>query len=125
MLRTRQSTICRSYLDRVDHISTHNKIFFVFDLGRYNNKRIYHFGESPDFYLTEFQIHKSFPVCKPIIIEPATDPNMVQKILAVIPNKVSMPFVPDDFHGEPNFFTCDNIDLVIAKIQDLTKKEVS
>lgn len=53
------------YNDRVS-IDTSNKMFYIYDLGRYNNKHFYHFGECQDIYESEFNLKRSLPLyeCK-------------------------------------------------------------
>lgn len=59
-------TINKSYKDKVDYFTCH-KIFFIFDIGRYHNKRLYHYGETIDIDLTEYKLKKNLPYYKKII----------------------------------------------------------
>lgn len=53
--------ICKSYFDRVQY-ETHNSIFYIYYLGRYNNKSIFHYGETQDLYGKEFLLKQKLPI---------------------------------------------------------------
>ena len=57
---------CKSYKDQVDYF-TCNKVFFLYDVGRYHNKRLYHYGETIDIDLVEYKLKKNLPYYKKLI----------------------------------------------------------
>ena len=71
-LRLKQRCSCLGYYDRVS-IDTHNKVFYIYKLGRYNNKMLYTFGESDDIHATEMRLRSIVPMYEKISVEPVDD----------------------------------------------------
>ena len=61
------------YLDRVDPLTTHERLVFVYDLGRYNNQRVYIMGETDDQHILEYCLTKTFPYFKRLKLESLED----------------------------------------------------
>lgn len=51
-------------------INANENIFYVYFLGRYNNKPFFHYGQSTDISSVEFNIKKSLPYYDRIIYNP-------------------------------------------------------
>jgi hypothetical protein len=62
---SRSSHIQKSYQDRVS-FDYNNRLFYIYDLGRYNNSHIFHYGECMDLTSIEFKIRRYLPVYKRI-----------------------------------------------------------
>lgn len=61
-----------AYSDRVC-ADMSNRVFYVYYLGRFNNRPLYHYGESHDAYDAHFRVHRSVPFCKRIVCIPVED----------------------------------------------------
>lgn len=57
----RGTTKVCSYKDSVD-MDTSNRLFFVYYLGRYDNRPIFYYGETMDISLIEFHLRKKVPI---------------------------------------------------------------
>lgn len=57
---------CKSYSDQVDYF-TCNKVVFLFDIGKYYNRRLYHYGETIDIDLVEYKLNRFLPYYNKII----------------------------------------------------------
>lgn len=70
-LSQKRVRVCKSlpYHDRVDE-SVHNRTFFVFSIGRFNNTPIYHYGETSDIALEEFRIRRALPFYEKVLDVP-------------------------------------------------------
>ena len=69
-LKRRHLCIPKTYKDRVDVFDTSNNTFFLYKIGRYNNKQTYLYGETSDITIIEFTLHKTLPYYECIINEP-------------------------------------------------------
>jgi hypothetical protein len=68
----RPQTRLYSYKDRVD-MDTSNRVFFIYYLGRYSNKPIFHYGETMDTSLVEFYLRKKVPIYQKKFYVPVED----------------------------------------------------
>ncbi len=68
----RKKVIKCSYYDSISY-NMHNRMFYIYYLGHYYNKKIYHYGETDDIYMTEYKIKKTFPIYDNIICIPVED----------------------------------------------------
>lgn len=59
MFRVRNVSTRSSYYDRPD---TSERIFFIYNLSRYDNRPHYHYGETCDLYHTELMLKARVPV---------------------------------------------------------------
>lgn len=74
LMYSRRKVITRNYYDRVNEDMS-NKSFFIYDLGKYNNKNLYYYGETMDITQTEFILKKTLPLYK-IIYSAPVDANI-------------------------------------------------
>lgn len=58
-----------SYKDLPD-IDASENMFYIYYLGRYNNKAIYHYGETLNLYNVEFNLCKKLPLYKKLLSIP-------------------------------------------------------
>jgi hypothetical protein len=56
-----------SYFDRPD---TSDRVFYIYNLARYNNKPHYHYGVTHDLLYTEFLLRSRVPIYKRICYHP-------------------------------------------------------
>lgn len=68
----RPQTRLYSYKDRVD-MDTSNRMFYIYYLGRYSNKPIFHYGETMDTSLVEFHLRKKVPIYQKKFYVPVED----------------------------------------------------
>jgi len=61
-----RNIFCKSYNDHVDYF-TCNRIFFIYDIGKFFNTRLYHYGISVDIDLVEYKLQKSLPYYKKLL----------------------------------------------------------
>jgi hypothetical protein len=109
---------CKCYMDQVDAFSTHNRTFFIYDLGRYNNQNVYHYGETSDLYWKECQLRKTFPYYVKVVEEPVEIPGaLVQNLKEALGSNHVWKLDYDEFGIEDAFFTCSNIDLVLTQMK--------
>lgn len=59
--RLRETTKVFSYKDRID-MDTSNRLFFIYYLGRYDNRPMFFYGETMDTSLVEFHLRKKVPI---------------------------------------------------------------
>ena len=110
----------RSHLDRVSPYDAHNRVFYIYSLGRFHNKHLYIYGETNDLDLVEFQLQASVPVFQKEIALPVEYHLAVRDTfeLYIEPLKTRMPV-----HGLDTWdvFTCDDEvrDEVIQKVSDM------
>lgn len=108
-----QNRICKSYLDRTSDYDTHNRVFAIYYLGRYNNLSIYHYNECDDINLTELKLKQTLPFYKTILCIPVE--HNVQGIVKfdsmILDNKVSIPL--PGLETWSAFTTSDTLDLNI------------
>lgn len=50
-----------------------NRVFYIYHLGRFNNRHIYHYGESVDACEVAFRVHRTLPFYKRILCIPTED----------------------------------------------------
>jgi hypothetical protein len=61
-------TICRStYHDRC-HWDTTERVFYIYKIGRFHNKVLYHYGETTDIYASELKIMGNLPFRERILV---------------------------------------------------------
>lgn len=60
-IRLPSKLIAKSYMDRVSVYDAHNRVFYIYFLGHYQNQPIFHFGETNDLDATEFFMKSSLP----------------------------------------------------------------
>lgn len=60
---------CRSYKDIVS-LDYSEKVFYIYSLGRYHNKPLYHYGETLNPETLEFELAKTLPYYKKIVHVP-------------------------------------------------------
>lgn len=61
-----------SYHDNVQ-TDMSNRVFYIYHLGRFNNRHIYHYGEASDAYEVAFRVHRTLPFYKRILCIPAEE----------------------------------------------------
>ena len=59
-----------SYMDHVDYTSAHNRMFYVYFLGNFQNTPIYCYGETDNPDSVEFTLKRTLPMYKNIVLEP-------------------------------------------------------
>ncbi len=59
----------KCFRDRIN-IDTAENSFYIYSLGRYDNKHFYHYGDTSDLYNVEFDLSKHLPYYKKIIAHP-------------------------------------------------------
>ena len=126
MLNYRPYNLCRrigvSYKD-VPDVDASENLFYIYYLGRYNNKAIYHYGETLNLYNVEFDLCKKLPYYKNLISIPTdyhTDGN--EKFANFLKqNKLNSVF---SFGIENIFNTSDNvdIDMILASVSEIFKE---
>lgn len=91
-----------SYYDRAD---TSDRIFYIYNLARYNNRPHYHYGETCDLHYTEFALKAKVPIYTRICyypIDAATD-GLARFERIIAPKRTSLPALP-----VPNVFALDD-----------------
>lgn len=44
--------------DKIDYYNSNNRVFYLYNLGRYHNKSLYHYGNTNDIDLVEYNLKK-------------------------------------------------------------------
>jgi hypothetical protein len=57
-------------MDRASVYDAHNRVFYLFYLGRFQNRPMYHYGETTDIDATEFYIQSQLPFYQRIMYIP-------------------------------------------------------
>ena len=57
-------------MDRVSMYDTQNRVFYLFYMGRYHNRAMYHYGETNDIDATEFFVKSHVPLYELIMYIP-------------------------------------------------------
>lgn len=57
-------------MDRASVYDTHNRVFYIFYLGQFNNRPIYHYGETNDIDATELFVKANLPFYKLVLYLP-------------------------------------------------------
>jgi hypothetical protein len=99
------------YYDRVS-VDTCNKVFYVYKLGRYNNRMLYTFGETYDIHATEFRLRSIVPIYEKCFIQPVEeDMKAYERFVDKVRHKV-VPFPLDEsievFHTENGNWTAND-----------------
>lgn len=80
--------IVNSYLDRVSDYDIHNKVFYIYYLGCFNNTPMYHYGESDDLDLVELKIKRTLPFYERVLYTPVEHhTNTLEQFKDYIKNK--------------------------------------
>lgn len=79
-----------SYFDRPD---TSDRVFYIYNLARYNNRPHYHYGETHDLLYTEFLLRSRVPIYKRICYHPVdSSTNCLDRFHSMIMDKkVTLP----------------------------------
>lgn len=110
----------RSHLDRVSPYDAHNRVFYIYSVGRFHNKPLYIYGETNDLDLVELQLQATLPMFKKEIALPVEyHMTAIERFdLYIEPLKTRMPV-----HGLESLdvFTCDDEarEEVIEMVTDL------
>ena len=115
---------CKSYLDRIPDYDAHNRVFYIYTLGSWNNIPYYHYGESDDISLTEFKIKKTLPFYSLLTCIPI-DHNIaaISDFEKMVRNKkVTIPVV--EAFSWPAF-TTDNPNALLYKVNRLFSVEMT
>lgn len=124
-LNRTKRVITKSYHDRVSY-DNHNKIFYIYHLGKYYNQTIYYYGETYDIHLTEYKIKKTCPFYENIVCIPVEDCvhgiNEFENYISA--SRVTMPLKTKD---NWDVFTNEDIGDVLDVVKKLYKitEEVS
>lgn len=115
----RPSTKIKCVSDKFEY-DNNNKVFYIYDLGRYKNQTIFSYGESYDISTTEFKLRKTVPIYKNIITQPVehnvNSKDRFEEYLKL--NKMSVKLLlpdTDDWAA----FTTDDIRPIMQKINEL------
>lgn len=99
--------ISTHYLDRVSEYDAHNRVFYIFYLGCFNNYPIYHYGESYDIDLAELKIKRTLPFYERVYCAPIGHKvNAKHEFDEMIKEKKVRISLPDVTHWEA--FTTDD-----------------
>lgn len=60
----------KSYLDRASTYDATNRVFFIYYIGTYFNRPLFHYGETDSLELTELRIKRSLPYYQCITYAP-------------------------------------------------------
>lgn len=114
-----------SYNDTINSTS-HEKVFYLYYLGRYLSKPLYTFGETNDIYSTECYINNKLPYYQLVKTAPIEDNlTSLQKFNDFIEcNKTEIPI---NNIGINNVFTLDdniNHDMLLFKLELLFPRDI-
>lgn len=84
MFRIRNVSTKSSYFDRPD---TSERIFFIYNLARYDNRPHYHYGETSDLYHTELMLKSRVPIYTRVCYYPVHGGRGLSEFEAYIQNK--------------------------------------
>ena len=108
----------RSYLDKASVYDSHNRVFYIYELGRYNNIPMYRYGETNDVDLVELQINAKLPMYKKVATIPVdaqiTSLDRFHEYIA--PCRRSLPVEETD---EWNIFAADSISEVLQQVNEI------
>ncbi len=110
IINNRKNIICQSYYDRVSY-DANNNIFYIYYLGKYNNRKTYCYGETNDISIIELKLKQSLPIYKLIRTiskeDKIYDKNNFEKIIKN--NKIDFPI--KELNNDLSFFYLDNENL--------------
>lgn len=106
-----------SYLDRAPQwYDMSNRVFYVYSLGRFHNTPMYHYGETSDIDLVEFEMKKRVPYYKRVIYVPLDeDANDSLRDIIKQKEKVSIPVTGMETW---NAFTAESIDDMLQIVEE-------
>lgn len=114
MLHRRACSVKSSYYDRPE---TSERIFYIYNLSRYNNRPHYHFGETCDLYYTELLLKSRVPIYTRICYHPihvATDG--ITEFHSYIRDRVSKLPPPIDLDNVFSLDDATEMEAILAKV---------
>lgn len=112
------------YKDKVDYYDNSNRVFYLYNLGRYHNKYLYHYGTTNDIDLVEYNLRKNIPFYERIIYTPIEDYTYGPKLFDdFIENENLKSTLPIDGLKYLDIICSknENVDLILDKINEIFK----
>lgn len=115
VINTRKSIITKSYQDRANY-DANNNVFYIYYLGKYNNKKTYCYGETNDINIVELKLKQTLPIYKLVKTisneDKIYDKNKFEKLIKN--NRIDFPI--KELNKDLNFFYLDNENLFKTSI---------
>lgn len=110
----------RSHMDRVSVYDNHNRTFYIYYLGIYHNRPMYHYGETNDIDVTEFFLRSRLPFYNQIMYIPIdAQQHAFTSFSEFIKNeRVTLP-VHSLEHMDVFSTTFDDIETILQKVQHM------
>lgn len=112
----------RTFMDQASVYDTHNRVFYIYFLGFFNNRPIYHFGETNDLDANELLIRSQLPFYERILYIPTdSHHNALREFIEYIQNyRTTLPV--HNLEHLDAFTTTDidnGIDAILQKVDNL------
>lgn len=115
----------RSYLDRVSIYDTQNRVFYLFYMGKFHNRAMYHYGETNDIAATEFFVKSHLPFYELLMYIPIdTEQNALHRFTEYIQPESTV--LPVHSLEHLTVFTPSSLDIktIVEKIEELYRTNV-
>lgn len=115
----------RSYLDRASIHDTQNRVFYLFYMGRFHNRAMYHYGETNDIAATEFFVKSHVPFYELLLYIPVdTEQDALPKFTEYIQQESTELPVHSLEHLAVFSPSSLDIEMIVEKIQSLYRTNV-
>lgn len=107
-------------MDRASVYDTHNRVFYIFYVGRFHNRPIYHFGETNDIDATEFFVKSNLPFYELVLYLPVdTEQDGLSQFSKYIhQDRVELP-VHNMEHLDVFSPSRNDLETIVKKVEDL------